>query len=221
MKVLDDIVPLLMLFRKAVEDSIVEYLMLHAEPSLSEFLDSVIASVTDNIAVMENKMQVIQIAKVIPVRHDQLYRVIDDEINCRVNAYNDFKSRRSEVKETCFYNKFGPAFNKLTNETQSFIKDFMKFLRDGIKIAVAEFKDQIVKWTTDIPDALSCGVTGCVADYIAINKENILKTINIGHDVKSIREHYISLYPVKQKAVESMISDEFNGIYETINECYN
>ena len=219
-QVLNDIVPLLMLFQKTVGDSITEYLMLHEEPSLSELLDAIKASVADNIAIIETKLQVSEISTVIPVRHDELYRAVEDEINCRTNAYNDFKSRRSEVKETCFYKRFSPVFDKLTKDTQSFIKDFIKYLRDGIKIPVDEFKVKITKWTKDIPNALNCVETGCIGDYVDTNKNSILKTINIGNDVKNIREHFKFLFLVKGDAVKSMISDEFNGIYEAIKECY-
>ena len=219
-QVLNDIVPLLIIFRKTVGDSITDYLTLHEDETLNEFLDAIKASVADNIAIMENNVPISRFEKIIPLYYDHLYKVIENEINCRTNAYNDFKSRRNEVKETCFYNRFSPAFDKLTNDTQSFVKDFVKFLRDGQKNAVDEFKVQIAKWTTDIPNALKCGVTGCIADYVTTNKGTILKDINIGHNIKERRDYYMSLFPVKRKVIESMISDEFNGIYKGIKECY-
>ena len=219
-RVLKDIVPLLMLFQKTVGDSIMDYQMLHQDASLSELLDAIKASVADNIAIMENEVPFEEFEKIIPMYHDELYRVIEDEINCRSNAFDDFKSRRSDVKETCFFNRFGPVFDKLTKETQSFIKDFIKLLRDGFTDAVAEFRVEITKWTSDIPNALNCGVTGCIADYVATSKDTILKDINIGHTIKNLTQTSKAYFPVKEDTAKLMISKEFNGVYEGIKECY-
>ena len=219
-KAYDGIVPLLILFRKTIGDSITDYLAMHEDESLSELMDAINISVADNIAIMENKYQMSFFEKVIPIYHNNLYQAIQDEINCRTNAYADFKSRRSDVQESCFYKRFGPVFDKVSKDTQSFIKDFMKFLRDGPKDTIAAFKVQIAKWTTDIPNALNCGVTGCVANYVATNKDNILKDINFGHSLDYRKALYTSLLSVKQKAVKSIISNEFNEMYEGIKECY-
>ncbi|CAO1407467.1 unnamed protein product [Diamesa hyperborea] len=219
-RILKDIVPLLMLFQNTVAESITNYQMLHEDASLSELLDAIKASVADNIAIMENEVPFERFEEIIPMYHDQFYRVLEDEINCRTKAFDDFKSRRSEVKETCFYNRFGPTFDKLTKDTQSFIKDFIKLLRDGYIDAVGEFRVEIAKWTTDISNALNCGVTGCIANYVANNKDTILKDINIGHIIKDLTKTSQAYFPVKENVAKSMISNEFNGIYEGIKECY-
>ena len=189
-KAYGEIVPLLKLFRKTIGDVITDYLTMKEDLSLSELMEAINASVADNIAIMENQYQ-------------------KDQINCRTNTYEDFKSRRSDVQESCFYKRFGPVFDKLTIDTQS----FMKFLREGQKDAIAAFKVQIAKWSTDIPNALNCGLTGCVANYVATNKVNILKDINFGHSLDDRKVLYTSLLSVKQKAAKSIISNEFNGPY--------
>lgn len=218
--VLNDIIPLLKLFQDTIDVTITEFLKTTEDASLKQLLDDINGSVADNIAIMENKVPLSYFEKAIPMYDDQLYRAVLDEINCRSKAYDDFKSRRNEVKEVCFNNRFGPALNKLTTETQNFIKVFIKFLRDEYTDTVSEFKLLIQKWTTDIPIAVNCGVTGCIDDYIATNKNNVLNDINIGHTIKDLTINLIALFPGKEEVLKTMIAKEFNGIYQGIKECY-
>ncbi|CAO1398295.1 unnamed protein product [Diamesa serratosioi] len=215
-----ELVPLLKQFKERVDAMINEYLKNQENSSLTDLLNAIHVSVVDNIAVLENEVPLSFLERVVPLYHKQLYKTVQDEINCRTNAFEDFKSRQIEAKELCFFNKFAPAFEKLTTETQSFMKKFINILIDGYRNATEEFQIQLQKWTTDIPIAINCGVPGCIDDYVSLNKNNILKDINIGHNIKDLIFTEIDIFIFNENVAKTMISKGFNGVYEGIQECY-
>ncbi|CAO1398284.1 unnamed protein product [Diamesa serratosioi] len=219
-KIQNDLVPLLKFFKERVDTTVTEYLKNQENSSLAELLDAISRSVADNIAIIENEVPYSLLENIIPLYHNQLYKAVQDEINCRTNAFEDFKSRQIEAKETCFFNKFGPAFDKLTTETQSLLKGFIKDVRDTYINTIAQFKNQIQKWSTEIPIVINCGFAGCIDDYVAVNKNNILKDIDIGHSIKDLVNIDINIFVSNEKVAKKMISNEFKGVYEGIKECY-
>lgn len=159
-------------FGTRVIPCITEFLQKHPNEELNTFLQKLKASV-EKSTVDITQIHMVNMPKIIDEFYNNFTQFENKSITCRLNSFLDTVNKTDKGAHGCYVSKYLRNFKKLTRALRK-INRFTQFgPRDDFFAFMREIMERLIRWMTDICDALNrcanaTNVDCCVKEFVSL-----------------------------------------------------